>query len=129
MMRVSPAGFRRRLASGLIVAPVLLLGLLLKLARDRGIMPCLLPLDAAGTSPNFIVPFVVPFVSLLRNRDVHWHQTIKASGAGAAGMLAYEVLQRWMPGRTFDPYDIVATLLGAAAGVAVARAIFFRRSA
>lgn len=128
-MRVSYPSIRRRIAAGLLVVIALTLGLLLKLARDRGILPLLLPLDAAGTSSSFIIPFAVPFVLLARNRVVRWRDTMKTAGLAGLGMVGYEMLQPWIPGRTFDLYDIVAALLGVGVGLVAVWALFFRRTA
>jgi hypothetical protein len=125
-MRVSYPSIRRRLSAGLLLVIALALGLLLKLARDRGILPLLLPLDAGGTSPSFIIPFAVPFALLSRDREVRWRDAMKTAGLAGLGMVGYELLQPWLPGRTFDVYDIAAALLGVGVGVVVAWGLFFR---
>jgi hypothetical protein len=124
---VSFPSTRRRVAAGLIVAVALLLGLLIKLARDHGILPLLLPLDLGGTSPSFIIPFAVPFALLAQQREVRWIDALKNAGFAGLGMVAYEVLQLWLPGRTYDSCDIVAALLGSGVGAVAAGALFFRQ--
>jgi hypothetical protein len=41
-------------------------------------------------------------------------------------MTAYEILQLWMPRRTFDFWDILASVTGAVASVLLASIVFFR---
>lgn len=127
-MRVSHPSIPRRVTAGAIVFMAFALGLLLKIARDRGILPLLLPLDAGGTSPSFIIPFAMPFLLLARKREVRWGDVMKAAGGAGLGMVGYEVLQLWMPGRTFDVNDIVAAVLGTGMGIGAARVLCFRHS-
>ena len=102
------------------------MGLLLKLTRDFGIIPVLLPLDANGISPNFVIPLALPFVILIANKSVSlWGFTKTATGS-AVGMIVYEVIQIWMPKRTFDFMDIYASFAGALASIIIAWVLFFR---
>jgi hypothetical protein len=104
----------------------LAVGLLLKLTRDFGIIPVLLPLDANGISPNVVIPLALPFVILIANRSVSlWGFTKTATGL-AVGIIMYEVIQIWMPKRTFDLMDIYASFAGALASIIIAWVLFFR---
>lgn len=47
----------------------------------------------------------------------------KTAFATAVGLSIYEVVQIYMPRRTFDPYDILASFLGATLTVIIARVL------
>ena len=63
-----------------------------------------------GVAPNFLYSIGLPFLALAA-----FQGGIGAGRAmaGAAGMILYEFEQLASSRRTFDPWDIVATILGA----------------
>ncbi|MEM7383464.1 MAG: hypothetical protein AAF514_00840, partial [Verrucomicrobiota bacterium] len=95
----------------------LLVGLLLKFVREYGFSPALLPLDVEGTSPNFIVTLASPFLLLAKENIVSFLKFYQTALGGAVVMTVYEIVQRWLPGRTFDIWDIVASFMGAFAAI------------
>lgn len=116
----------RKVVTGLLIVVLLSIGLLLKVVRDFGLAPALLPLDANGTSPNFILSLAISLGILLREKAVSlWDFTKGAMGA-ATGMTVYEIAQIWMPSRTFDLNDIAASFVGAVFGIMLGWMLFFR---
>ena len=119
-----PSRFRR-ISVLLIVATALAMGVVLKLVRDFGILPSLSLLDAKGTSPNFVLPFCSVGI-LVRNRRVTLRHFVGTAFGAAVGMTAYEIMQVWMPWRTFDYWDILASIIGAMVSVLFAWVVYFR---
>lgn len=120
-----PSKFRR-ISSFSIIVTVLSLGVALKAARDFGILPFLLFLDCNSTSSNFVLPFCVPIGCLILNREVSLWNFIKGAFGAALGLTTYEIIQIWMPWRTFDCYDILASFIGALMSIFVAWIVYFR---
>jgi hypothetical protein len=80
--------------------------------RALGVVPSLI----AGITVTAYAAFVLSFV---RQRV-----TLRASIYGAVTMLLLEVVQLWMPGYVFDPFDVLAGMCG----VALISAILYRLS-
>jgi hypothetical protein len=110
-----------------LIVVLLSLALIVKLARDFGFADFLLPLDANGTSPNFIIPFTLPLLWLIPRKSITLWEFSKNAFGAAVGMTLYEFIQLMMPWRTFDGYDIVASFLGGFLSILLAWPLFFRR--
>ena len=117
---------KRRTQAILIMAFALATGLLLKIVRDYGILSMLLVLDAKGTSPNFIIPFSIPFAFLIGDKTISIREYSKNALGAATGITVYEFIQICMPSRTFDINDILASLIGAICSIVIAWTLFFR---
>jgi hypothetical protein len=104
-------------------------GSLVRLSRpDFGLMEIIAPLDVYGTSPNFFVCAGAPLFIAFRSKEVvSLSSYAKITLAAAFGLSLYEVAQIYLPRRTFDPYDIVASFVGALFSIALARLLFFRK--
>ncbi len=80
-----------------------------------------------GVLPNFLVASVFPSVVFLSRKSMSWRDFVCATGMIALGMCVYEVAQLWMPRRTFDWADLVATAVGAVVALGIGRCLFFAR--
>lgn len=119
-------GRTRRAASVILFFAVT--GSLIRLARhDFGFFPILAPLDFDGTSTNFVVCAGLPFIAFCFKEVVSWASYVKTAMATAVGLSLYEVVQLYLPRRTFDPADIVASFLGAICSIVLATILFLRR--
>ena len=69
-----------------------------------------------GVAPSFCYVLAISLVSAAREsfslRETLWF---------AAAALVYELLQPFLPGRRFDPFDLAAVLLGSGAYLAYRR--------
>ena len=103
-------------------------GSLIRLSRpDFGLLPALAPFDFHGTSTNFIVCAGTPLLALCFNLVIGLSDYVKMTVTTAVGLSIYEVVQIWLPRRTFDPYDIVASFLGAILSILLAAILFLMR--
>src|SRR5688500_8848623 len=119
-------GRTRRAASVILVFAIT--GSLLRLARrDFGFLPMLAPLDLDGTTTNFFVCAGLPFIAFCFKEVIGWSSYVKTALATAAGLSIYEVVQIYLPRRTFDPADIVVSFLGAICSIVLATVLFLRR--
>ena len=116
----------RQAIAGVLIAVFLSIGLFLKVVRDFVGDSPLRALDANGTSPNFMLPLALSFVCLMQKKTVSLLAFSKGALGAAVGMTVYEILQIWMPWRTFDIWDIAASFGGAIAGILLASLLFFR---
>lgn len=69
----------------------------------------------ADTSPNFFAALIIVISYLLwnqydRRKFLNW------TALTVLGLISYEVIQNFESGRTFDWFDLSATLVGAVAG-------------
>jgi VanZ family protein len=90
-------------------------------------MEIIASLDVYGTSPNFFVCAGAPFIAFRSKDAVSLASYAKTALSAAFGLSLYEVAQIYLPRRTFDPYDIVASFVGALFSIALARLLFFRK--
>jgi len=145
----SPAGVRESIIGGVVMLPgtkpsrrtlgvraraaaVAGIVLLAHLALDIVYRPWAFerqPIDL-GLAGSFTQVTAVVGVSalmvLLESRAL-WRDRLNESlvvVAPTAGMLGYEVLQRWLPWTTFDPADLAWTVVGAVVAWAVKRAVY-----
>jgi len=103
-----------------------IIGSLLRLSRrDFDLFPVFAPLDFSGTAPNFFVCAGTPFIAFFSKDVVSITSYAKTTIGAAIGLSLYEVVQIYLPRRTFDPYDIVASFLGAIVSILLARILFF----
>jgi hypothetical protein len=79
----------------------------------------------AGVLPNLAAGFVLPLLPLVPPRVVRFRELVAVAVLAFAGLTVYEFMQLKMPRRTFDWFDILASAVGAAAAVGVARGLFF----
>lgn len=101
------------------------IGSLIRLSRrDFGLLTILAPLDFRGTSANFFVCAGTPFLTFCLKDVISLSSYAKSTFGTALGLSIYEVVQIYMPRRTFDPYDILASFLGAIFSVMIASILF-----
>ncbi len=78
-----------------------------------------------GAVPNLLPAAVLPALIFIRPRSVRFKDYLDVVFAILLGLIAYEFAQLWMPSRTFDVSDIVASILGAALGCLLCWFVFF----
>jgi len=101
------------------------IGSLIRLSRkDFGVLPVLAPLDCHGTSTNFLVCAGMPFVAFCFGDVIGFSHYVKVAFGTAVGLSIYECVQVYVPWLTFDPYDIVASFLGAIVSIVLASVLF-----
>lgn len=88
---------------------------------DRGLVPSAI----VGVMPNFLPTAVLPTLIFLRPRVVTHREYVAMVLTMFAALSGYEVLQLWMPLRTFDVTDLVATGAGSCVGYLIGRIVFF----
>ena len=119
-----PSSGRRKRAA-LLLLFFAVTGSLIRLSRrDFGLLPVLEPLDFHGTSTNFIVCAGMPFVAFCFKDVIGLSYYVKTAIGTAVGLSIYELVQIYLPRRTFDPYDIVASFLGAIFSIMLASILF-----
>jgi VanZ family protein len=100
-------------------------GSLIRLSRrDFDLFPVLAPLDFHGTSTNFVVCAGMPFVAFCFKDVIGFSYYVKTALGTAVGLSIYELVQIYLPNRTFDPHDIVASFLGAIFSILLASILF-----
>jgi VanZ family protein len=74
-----------------------------------------------GWSPSILYTFGLGIflLSFRLRRPLRWALAL----GGVTGALAYEVAQRGLAGRTYDPHDVIATVVGGALAFAVDRVL------
>lgn len=66
----------------------------------------------AGSAPNVVAVILIALIlAVVKGQAVDATPSRLIAGSVVA-MAAYEVAQIWMPGRTFDPFDLIASLIG-----------------
>eukprot|EP01133_Synstelium_polycarpum_P011839 gene11839-13801_t len=97
-----------------------IIGLVLILAftayEELSLRPYLLkhkvqPEFIGGSLPNFLAVLIVAFLFSVLKDGTAKGSALRVSIQGTAAMVLYEVVQLWMPQRTFDWLDIAASLL------------------
>jgi hypothetical protein len=100
-------------------------GSLIRLSRrDFDLFPVLAPLDFHGASTNFVVCAGMPFVAFCFKDVIGFSYYVKTAIGTAVGLSVYELVQIYLPSRTFDPHDIVASFLGAIFSILLASILF-----
>ncbi len=66
----------------------------------------------AGSAPNVVAVILIALVFAVVKGHTADATPSKLVTGSVVAMAAYEVAQIWMPGRTFDPLDLGATLIG-----------------
>jgi zinc transporter ZupT len=66
----------------------------------------------AGSLPNFLAPLVLLFGSLVLLMSRPDRQLLRTTLSFVVGMIIYELVQPFIPGRVFDINDIIASVLG-----------------
>lgn len=79
-----------------------------------------------GVVPNLLPTAVLPVLIFLRPRPVRFMECVKWSAMILVCLTIYEIAQFWIPSRTFDVADILASFLGAGIGCLVCWQVFFR---
>ena len=74
----------------------------------------------AGSLPNFLAAILLSLVVAIVKPPISRSDSLRPAVTAVSALVLYEIAQIWMPHRTFDWYDIAATLLG---GLAVWPAI------
>ena len=124
-LRPSVPGRGRTKRAALILLFFAAAGSLIRLSRrDFGLLPILAPLDFDGASPNFMVCAGTPFIAFFLKDVIGLTYYMKTSIGTAVGLSIYELVQFYLPRRSFDPYDIVASFLGASFSIMLASILF-----
>ena len=125
--RKSVSSLGRKIAAVGLLTVFGVVALLIRLSRaDFNLLPVLVPLDFHGTSTNFFVCLANPFVAFILNDEVDITYYLKLAFGVAVGLSLYEVIQIWIPARTFDLSDIIASFVGASVSVVIALVLFLR---
>lgn len=113
------------MASGIMVSGFILT-IVVKLIRsliDVGV-----PIWIMDSMPNLICGAVVPFAVFIGNRTIRMHDFLAFCGFIVLGLIAYEIVQIWLPKRTFEVNDIGASAVGGLLSMSLGW-IFFRQNA
>jgi len=86
------------------------------------------PQIVTGTLPNFVPVAFCPLLTLFSQKTRSLWDLYKLAFSMFFAMCTYEVAQIWMPHRTFDWADIVASALGLFVALVVFRVQFFLSS-
>ncbi len=78
-----------------------------------------------GVMPNLLPAAVLPALIIIRPQSVRFKEYFSIVVAVLSALIAYEIAQLWMPSRTFDVADIIASILGAGLGCLFCWLIFF----
>ncbi|QDU21200.1 VanZ family protein [Urbifossiella limnaea] len=78
----------------------------------------------AGVLPNLVCAAVVPLAPLLSRRLLSGRDFLWMTLFTAIGLCLYEFTQVWMPRRTFDWDDVVATAVGAMVALVLGAGFF-----
>jgi hypothetical protein len=125
MLRPSMPGSARTARAASLFLFFAVTGALIRLSRrDFGLLPVLAPLDFHGTSTNFIVCAGTPFLAFCFKDVIGFSSYMKTAMGVAVGLSLYEVVQIYLPRRTFDAYDIVASFMGAIFSMLLASILF-----
>jgi VanZ family protein len=84
------------------------------ISQGRSTFQSYLPKLVADSLPNFAATALSPLILIFLKRKYTFSRYVKFVIAMFLGMSLYEVVQIWMPSRTFDWTDIAASFLGAA---------------
>jgi VanZ family protein len=66
----------------------------------------------AGSAPNVVAVILTALIFAVVKGHMADATPLRLVASSVVAMTAYEIAQIWMPGRTFDPLDLVATLIG-----------------
>ncbi|MBM3290457.1 MAG: hypothetical protein FJY92_09920 [Candidatus Hydrogenedentes bacterium] len=99
-----------------------------KVDRDFDTGLTVVPGILSGTWPNFSVVLITATLLFATNFRMPFRKFVKFSFGAAAGATIYEIAQLWIPFRTFDWLDILASLAGALASIGAARIAFYKRA-
>ncbi len=117
---------KRKVVAGFLFVCFAVLASAIRLSRpDFHVLPALTPWDFGGTSPNFFVGAACPLIAFFQNKSLDLREYVKVTTAAAVGISIYEILQIWIPNRTFDGNDIVASFVGSFCGILVCLPVFF----
>lgn len=122
---VSQPTVARRVVAAAVLGCGFAYALVVKLARGSTVVVA--PDWLAGVLPNFVGAALVPLAVLVSARMLTLREYLLFVVLILIGLCGYEVVQLWMPRRTFDWNDLWAS--GAGALVAVVLGLgFFRPS-
>ena len=126
VLRISLPNPLRKTVAAVVFITFWIIGSVIRFSRpDFNLFPILEPLDFKGTMPNFLVCAAVPILVFLTNQTVKLADHVKNALGAAVGLSVYEVVQIWMPRRTFDVGDMIASFLGAVFSIIVATWLFY----
>jgi len=66
----------------------------------------------AGSAPNVVAVVLLALIFAVVQGQARNATPVRLALTSTLSMVAYEIAQIWMPGRTFDWCDLVASLLG-----------------
>jgi len=78
----------------------------------------------AGVLPNLVCGAVIPLAAFLSRKSLRVRDFLWMTLFSSLGLCAYEFAQIWMPRRTFDWDDVLATIAGTILALMLG-AIFF----
>lgn len=126
-LRTQPTKSRRVAAIVLVIACTAC-AVLDKTAREFGTGVTIVPSALSGVWPNFAVVLGTTLLLFVTTSEMPFADYIKFALVTAVGMMAYEFAQIWMPARTFDVLDILASFAGALVSVCLARVMSYRNA-
>jgi len=81
--------------------------------EGRPVYNAYLPSLVSASVPNFAVTSLCPALLILAKKKYHYVEYLRFIGSTFMAMVLYEIVQIWMPRRTYDWNDIFASFLGA----------------
>jgi hypothetical protein len=81
--------------------------------KERTIGTIIIPKFIHGSLPNFVPTAYAPIILLISKKKYTYQEYAKFVMYMLLAMCFYEFLQIWMPRRTFDWFDILASMSGA----------------
>ena len=107
----SRSSLARQVAAAVVMASGAVYVATVKLTRDGSVH---LATDwLAGVLPNFVCGAVVPLAAFLSRKSLRFRDFLWMTLLTSIGLSVYEFAQLWMPRRTFDWDDILASIAGA----------------
>lgn len=79
-----------------------------------------------GAMPNLLPAAVLPALIFIRPQPVRFKEYISMVLVMLLVLIVYEFVQIWMPSRTFDLEDILASILGSGIGCLFCWLVFFQ---
>jgi len=110
---MSSSPISRRLAFALVLAPVAAFTAWMELGPRAYWFKHFGPGSViAGSAPNAVAVVLLASIFAVAKGRARDATPFRLAVISTLSMVAYEIAQIWMPGRTFDPFDLIASLIG-----------------